>query len=55
MADPTETVYTRTGDDGKTLERTAYTAADVVQLEFDGWVKKTGRLAKAAAEAKTSK
>ncbi len=40
MAEATGTTYTKKID-GKVYEREAFTAADHVELEFSGWVKKS--------------
>lgn len=54
MAD-TEIVFTRQGDDGKTLERVAHTPAEAVKLRFDGWrEKKSAASSKTAAKAADS-
>ncbi len=53
----TPIVFTRDDDTGKTLERTAHTAAEAVKLRFDGWREKRaggGRDAKTSSDdAKT--
>ncbi len=40
MGDKSETTYTKKLDNGQVVERTAYTPADHVELEFNGWRKK---------------
>lgn len=49
-----ETTYTKKID-GVVRERTAYTPADHVELEFAGWVRKDGKPSTAATDAKPAK
>lgn len=46
------TTFTRTGPDGATKTRVAYSPADEVQLRFEGWTEKTDGAAKTEAPAR---
>lgn len=45
-----DVTYVKTLDNGKTVEATASTPADHVKFQFDGWRRKDGKSAAAAAE-----